>query len=205
MVIIVMILVVAIVLMFRKMIRHTIVYFPDINECTETTSTNQDTPSHDCEHICINQLGSYTCQCRDGFVLDADGRHCNDVDDCITGDHDCTGLLQCENSIGNFRCVCPYGYTQVGRSCNNVDECSAKNDKCSQGCTDEPGSYTCWCIDGFELQAPGYKTCKDIDECQTQTHNCSGLFECNNILGGYECVEKGRGEYCIAAKFMYFW
>ena len=40
----------------------------DINECTELT--------HSCDHNCNNTEGSYTCSCRDGYLLDGDGRGC---------------------------------------------------------------------------------------------------------------------------------
>ena len=47
----------------------------DINEC--------DTDNGGCEHNCINTLGSYQCQCREGFFFTSSGGNC-------TGDYDCT-------------------------------------------------------------------------------------------------------------------
>ena len=41
----------------------------DINECAEGT--------HECEHNCHNTIGSYTCSCRTGYSLNADGRACD--------------------------------------------------------------------------------------------------------------------------------
>ena len=40
----------------------------DIDECTEGT--------HQCDHNCSNNVGSYTCSCRTGYRLAADGRSC---------------------------------------------------------------------------------------------------------------------------------
>ena len=40
----------------------------DVNECTE--GMNQ------CQEICQNMIGSYTCDCNDGFMLSTDGRSC---------------------------------------------------------------------------------------------------------------------------------
>ena len=39
----------------------------DIDECLS---------DHDCNHTCSNVDGSYTCSCREGYVLQADGRNC---------------------------------------------------------------------------------------------------------------------------------
>lgn len=54
-----------------------IIYFvcvpPDINEC----STSSD---NDCDQLCVNTLGGYTCDCRDGYLLDMNERTCNGKD-----------------------------------------------------------------------------------------------------------------------------
>ena len=42
--------------------------FLDINEC----STN----AHDCEHLCVNVIGSFNCTCQLGFLLSTNGRDC---------------------------------------------------------------------------------------------------------------------------------
>lgn len=41
----------------------------DVDECTDDT--------HGCEHDCINNDGSYRCECRSGFMLSKDLRHCD--------------------------------------------------------------------------------------------------------------------------------
>ena len=43
-------------------------YSLDINECELNTDG--------CDHSCSNTIGSYTCSCRDGYTLAADGRSC---------------------------------------------------------------------------------------------------------------------------------
>ena len=40
----------------------------DINEC--------DTNNGGCDHNCINTIGSYQCQCREGFQFISNGRNC---------------------------------------------------------------------------------------------------------------------------------
>ncbi|XP_062406223.1 matrilin-3-like [Sardina pilchardus] len=32
---------------------------------------------HDCEHICLNSISSYYCQCREGYLLNADKKTCS--------------------------------------------------------------------------------------------------------------------------------
>ncbi|XP_013067334.2 tolloid-like protein 1 isoform X2 [Biomphalaria glabrata] len=43
---------------------------------------------HGCDQVCVNTLGSYTCACRDGYKLHADGKRCEDA---------CGGYLDSEN------------------------------------------------------------------------------------------------------------
>ena len=42
--------------------------FIDINECSQNNGG--------CEHICRNTVGSYYCQCNEGYALNADQRTC---------------------------------------------------------------------------------------------------------------------------------
>ena len=41
--------------------------FSDINECLG---------NHGCNQTCSNVDGSYTCNCREGYLLQADGQSC---------------------------------------------------------------------------------------------------------------------------------
>ena len=50
----------------------------DIDECAE----NRD----NCEQLCNNRAGDFTCSCRSGYQLDSDGRSC-------TGKY-CVGLWE---------------------------------------------------------------------------------------------------------------
>uniref|UniRef100_A0A7E4ZZE0 Metalloendopeptidase n=1 Tax=Panagrellus redivivus TaxID=6233 RepID=A0A7E4ZZE0_PANRE len=43
-------------------------FLREVNEC--------ETSDHRCEHICINHIGGYHCDCRSGFALRADGHTC---------------------------------------------------------------------------------------------------------------------------------
>ena len=46
-----------------------ILYSLDVNECS--------IGEHDCEDVCTNTVGSYSCSCRDGYALDDNGRTCS--------------------------------------------------------------------------------------------------------------------------------
>ena len=47
----------------------TIFRFLDDNECLVNNGG--------CAHICDNEVGSFTCRCTDGYVLDVDNLSCN--------------------------------------------------------------------------------------------------------------------------------
>ncbi|XP_048463766.1 uncharacterized protein LOC109933519 [Rhincodon typus] len=71
-----------------------------------------------------------------------------DVNECVSGSHDCHSLASCFNSPGSFQCVCEAGYTGDGRNCTDVNECAdpAMN-QCDPNaeCLNSDGSYSCEC------------------------------------------------------------
>uniref|UniRef100_F1MZQ2 Collagen and calcium binding EGF domains 1 n=1 Tax=Bos taurus TaxID=9913 RepID=F1MZQ2_BOVIN len=48
-------------------------YCLDIDECATSNETL-------CAHICVNTVGSYRCECREGYVQEEDGRTCTKED-----------------------------------------------------------------------------------------------------------------------------
>eukprot|EP00050_Salpingoeca_kvevrii_P022311 m.124425 g.124425 ORF g.124425 m.124425 type:complete len:2539 (-) comp9672_c1_seq2:155-7771(-) len=142
-----------------------------------------------CEHACIEQAGSFECECQDGFEL-RNQFACSDVDECATGNGGCP--FRCQNSIGGHSCLCATGFEGDGFSCQDIDECARNIDGCSQECMNTQGSFLCNCTDGFTLLDDGV-TCIDINECQTGAAECTttdgtaNVF-CENLNGGYSCV-----------------
>lgn len=72
----------------------------DIDECSND--------SGGCDHGCNNTIGSFQCNCNDGYTLSDDRRTCLDVNECASQSHNCQQA--CINTLGRFRCGCYFGY-----------------------------------------------------------------------------------------------
>ena len=81
----------------------------DINECAEGTDG--------CNQTCTNSIGSYSCSCGSGYLLESDRHGCMDVDECADGTDLCA--QNCLNTIGSYTCSCNNGYRLAtdGRVC----------------------------------------------------------------------------------------
>lgn len=98
----------------------------DLNECVDFNGI-----MNPCEQVCINQDKGVSCGCIAGFKLRADGKSCEDVDECLNDSlHKCDpqGVIsKCVNSVGGYSCQCnnDLGYitSKDGISCKNLDEC----------------------------------------------------------------------------------
>ncbi|KAG5855529.1 hypothetical protein ANANG_G00050000 [Anguilla anguilla] len=107
----------------------------DINEC-ET--------SNPCEHMCFNIMGSYICQCKQGFELAPDSISCQDIDECSFSSYMCQ--YQCVNQPGQYTCMCPDGYQLQGRSlCQDINECeTGHNCREDEMCWNYHGGFRCY-------------------------------------------------------------
>ncbi|MCB9682211.1 MAG: hypothetical protein H6733_12160 [Alphaproteobacteria bacterium] len=151
----------------------------DVDECAAGTDTCSDDAS------CTNTVGSYTCDCDDGFT--GDGITCTDVDECAESTHTCSADAACTNTPGAYTCDCDPGFVGDGLTCVDVDECAAGTDACSDdaSCTNTVGSYTCDCDAGFDGDGI---TCTDVDECADGTDTCDPSATCTNVAGGFTCA-----------------
>uniref|UniRef100_A0A3B4W9Z1 Fibulin-1 n=1 Tax=Seriola lalandi dorsalis TaxID=1841481 RepID=A0A3B4W9Z1_SERLL len=146
-------------------------------------------PGRLCAHKCENSLGSYKCSCTTGFRLAADGRNCDDLNECES--NPCS--QECANVYGSYQCYCRRGYQLSdidGMTCEDIDECALPTGGhiCSYRCHNTPGSFHCSCpVTGYNLAHNG-RSCQDVDECVTGTHTCTENQSCFNVQGGFRCL-----------------
>uniref|UniRef100_A0A8C6DZW0 Fibulin-7 n=1 Tax=Moschus moschiferus TaxID=68415 RepID=A0A8C6DZW0_MOSMO len=85
----------------------------DVNECE---LYGQEGRPRLCMHACENTPGSYRCVCPGGYRTLADGKSCEDVDECVSPQPVCPRGTVCINTGGGFQCVspeCPEGSGNV--------------------------------------------------------------------------------------------
>ncbi|MED6274642.1 Fibrillin-2, partial [Characodon lateralis] len=151
----------------------------DIDECREI-------PGICANGVCINQIGSFRCECPMGFSYNNILLICEDIDECNSGDNLCQRNANCINIPGSYRCECSQGFTlSPGGACLDRNECQEIPNVCSHGqCIDTQGSYRCLCHNGFKATAD-QTMCMDIDECERQP---CGNGTCKNTVGSYNCL-----------------
>ncbi|TMS20029.1 Fibrillin-2, partial [Larimichthys crocea] len=151
----------------------------DIDECREI-------PGICANGVCINQIGSFRCECPMGFSYNNILLICEDIDECNSGDNLCQRNANCINIPGSYRCECSPGFKlSPSGACVDRNECQEIPNVCSHGeCIDTQGSYRCLCHNGFKATAD-QTMCMDIDECDR--HPC-GNGTCKNTVGSYNCL-----------------
>uniref|UniRef100_A0A8C4FGX0 Fibulin 1 n=1 Tax=Dicentrarchus labrax TaxID=13489 RepID=A0A8C4FGX0_DICLA len=176
---------------------------PEVNVTVKPTEGSDTCTDSNCSQLCV---GNGTCACHDGYQLHKDGVNCQDVNECLTGSHNCMLGQACINTEGSFRCQretgCGTGYElKNDNSCQDIDECTLGTHNCGPDfmCTNTAGSFRCHpkerCADGFTQDAIG--SCIDINECVVNTSPCLPGQTCVNTEGSYTCrrntVTCGRG------------
>ncbi|XP_038566122.1 fibulin-1-like [Micropterus salmoides] len=171
-----------------------------VNRPPEGSDTCRDS---NCSQLCV---GNSTCSCHDGYRLQNDGVNCKDINECLTGSHNCIFGQVCINTEGSFRCQretsCGTGYELTdANTCQDIDECALGTHNCGRDfiCTNTAGSFRCHpkdtCAGGFIQDAVG--SCIDINECVALTSPCPPGQTCINAVGSYTCrrytVTCGRG------------
>ncbi|XP_073700683.1 fibrillin-2-like [Garra rufa] len=151
----------------------------DIDECREI-------PGICANGVCINQIGSFRCECPMGFSYNNILLICEDIDECNSGDNLCQRNANCINIPGSYRCECSAGFKlSPSGACVDRNECQEIPNVCSHGeCIDTQGSFRCLCHNGFKT-TPDQTMCMDIDECDRQP---CGNGTCKNTVGSYNCL-----------------
>ncbi|XP_063055900.1 matrilin-2-like [Engraulis encrasicolus] len=139
---------------------------------------------HQCEHICVSAPTSYMCKCRQGYILNPDGKTCRVEDTCAEVDHGCQHI--CVNLPEGYECKCRefYELEEDKKTCRRVDFCDLGNHGCEHDCISTPESYVCRCKKGFILNLDG-KTCSKLDHCAQVDHGCD--HECVTTDDSYVC------------------
>ncbi|XP_040269935.1 fibrillin-1 [Bufo bufo] len=133
---------------------------------------------------CINERGSYKCECNPGYIPDVTGTSCIDLDECTQSPKPCNFI--CKNTDGSFQCSCPRGYIlqEDRRSCKDLDECATKQHNCQFICVNTIGGFTCKCPPGFTQH---HTACIDNNECASDVSLCGAKGICQNTPGSYAC------------------
>uniref|UniRef100_A0A1I8BC42 Transmembrane matrix receptor MUP-4 n=1 Tax=Meloidogyne hapla TaxID=6305 RepID=A0A1I8BC42_MELHA len=178
------------------------------------TNIAQCSGSHHCPHgqvdpecdknaLCINVLGSYTCQCKPGY-FDVDpvtpGRECKELTNECVDRHECSPYAKCVDNKDGYECECNSGYTDVshqfglkpGRKCvNTSNECAERSlNTCDENadCIDTIQGYTCTCFSGYidvsvSAHLPPGRVCTVQTSCPKQKTDLIFLIDGSGSIG----------------------
>ncbi|XP_047739052.1 fibrillin-1 [Hyalella azteca] len=174
----------------------------DVNECSTEYG-----PSGQCGEnaLCVNSLGSFSCQCPPGFGGNPLSR-CQDIDECRLGNSCGYGAI-CTNTLGSFTCQCPANTVpdpDPYSACLDIMKCSEDNDcpgnalclknqcmcpepnigdDCRHPCEETQcgPNAECKLING----APKCLCATGFDGSPATTLGCSDIDECANNPCGY--------------------
>ncbi|VDD83908.1 unnamed protein product [Mesocestoides corti] len=150
----------------------------DIDECSEG--------KHDCQHRCINRVGSFECVCNKGYrPVPTDSSRCEPLPcepECVPGQGACR----------QGKCECRKGF--AGEACErDVDECIESRHGCEQICVNNHGSYECACYEGYQQSSQDPKRCEPVRcqaDCVPGQGVCwKGACHCNPGFAGESCKE----------------
>lgn len=177
----------------------------------------------------LGQVSSCNVTCQSGFHMEYNNltcqanstwtgsASCKDIDECTEGatlpsgqylSDPCRGNGGCYNIQSTVSCTngCPSGYVPVNNPfgpCIDIDECSTSKHSCTDTCTNTDGSFTCGCLDGFEMVNG---VCSDKNECSDPlvcfeiANAVKSLLSCNNTYGGFTCACQSGYEWSTSKK-----
>ena len=73
-------------------------------ECIDVDECDLQNPNHTCDAqaFCLNNEGSFTCECNKGFS--GNGHSCFDIDECSLESDNCNIDTICKNTNGSYSC-----------------------------------------------------------------------------------------------------
>ncbi|KAE8619608.1 hypothetical protein XENTR_v10009877 [Xenopus tropicalis] len=155
---------------------------------------------------CYNKMREENCISVPGFYFPG----CDDINECQENANICGANMQCNNTMGGYKCRCDSGYQPKGNKtefchnknyteCEDIDECGTNTHKCGVNakCINKKGSYQCQCESGYHRKGNTNKftptdnkeqnKCEDINECKELTNPCGPKSVCNNKPGFFKC------------------
>ena len=82
----------------------------DIDECSEAVGTGLTYCGVNTN--CINEIGSFRCECQSGYENHVANVGCSDINECLQNPAPgCAKRTDCTNLDGSYECVCRDGYT----------------------------------------------------------------------------------------------
>ncbi|KAM8848876.1 pro-epidermal growth factor isoform 1-T1 [Synchiropus picturatus] len=160
-----------------------------------------DEQSGKCVDVCSGLAETGVCRCSEGFTLNKQGTHCEDVNECAQWNHGCS--LGCENVPGSYFCTCPQGYGLLPdkKSCREIIPCKGNTSHCGSGCMETDEGVVCVCPEGSVLTDDGQSCtgCASADRGGC-SQVCASLapdrWQCG-CLPGYQLHSDGKR--CVAA------
>ncbi|XP_059170016.1 mucin-4-like [Physella acuta] len=172
----------------------------DINECANIAT-------NDCDQLCDNYEGGYSCSCNKGYSYDKAAKSCKDIDECQLNIDGCQE--GCENSDGGFRCACPTGLALAvdGVSCIVASTCTTL--KCQYDCYKNTSSIEiCFCQRGKEVDLKNTSACIDVNMCvnnrcnETCTETADGTSYTCSCNAGKKLAKDGLNcEDCLPGTY----
>ncbi|XP_040014538.1 adhesion G protein-coupled receptor E1 [Xiphias gladius] len=161
------------------------------------------------DSVCINTIGSFYCQCVDGFRsstltvnFSADtSATCRDINECLENKDICGPNAKCINTSPHYSCICPDGFIAItgvesfrqgdNITCGDTDECQQEK-VCGQNakCINTEGSYHCVCNAGFGLKSGKSNFSGNQEQCEDIC-----MID-KTICGNGTCHRGASGHYC---------
>ncbi|KAJ8956844.1 hypothetical protein NQ318_014258 [Aromia moschata] len=164
---------------------------PDVDEC--------GLGLHDChpQAICTNTDGSYSCQCKKGYIGDGRTscvRTCFNV--CVHG--------ACQGEP-DYACRCDVGWygddCSKNCGCNNHSACPEGKGICEECTANTKGQFCEECVPGSYGNATTEQGCQ---KCECNGHGNVALGECDIETGICHCEDNTEGDHCERCKVNYF-
>ena len=176
----------------------------DVDECKPESGNCTGPGQHGLGQSCDNEVGGFTCHdCESGTAPSADGRRCEDVNECALGTDTCGANGVCHNVVNTFSCGCEAGYVPGPGGSSRDPQCAVPDPDASPCAAAQASScgahaschsfgedgFSCSCDAGYASGNDGTSQspqCRNVDEC-ISGDVCGGNAQCSDAEGSYAC------------------